>query len=292
MKWVRRILLLIAIVLCLVVAAAIVGIHLYRGTPSWYRTRVMSEEEQKATANRADQKMADAISWAASVQAQAVRRLAGTAATHESPVESKTITISEDELNAFFDSWQNSDKLQLQRRLSRYFTDGRVVLVDHEIILAGESKELGTVASVHLAPSIDEAGQLHLQWNGVSAGLLPVPQSAISGQLQKLQETLQDEMSFWRRSADVDKTFSANTTAVETGMTRLLLDALNNRVSNPIAFVPFDLRDLSHALVVRLSAIEVSDGSLTVTLQPLGPDDRQSIRDWIQKPYADPNSGQ
>jgi hypothetical protein len=285
MKWLRRILLLIAILLCAVVSAALVGIYLYRCTPGWYHPQTLSEEELKANANSADQKMADTISWAASVQAQAVRRHHGGAAATEAPIGSKTVTLSENELNAFFGSWQNPDKSQLQARLAKYFSDGRLVLVDHEIILAGQSKSLGTLVSIHLQPSIDEGGKLRLQWEGVSAGMLPVPQAVIGGQLQKMRDSLQEELTFWQRSADVDQTMTANATAVESGMSRLLLDAMNDKESSPLFFVPFDLQDLHHALAVRVSAIEVSDGSLTLTLEPLTADDRSDVLGWIRKPY-------
>jgi len=225
------------------------------------------------------------ISWAAQVQAQQVRRRRGTASSTESPVGPKTVTLAQDELNAFFDSWAGPQKSQFQRRVSRYFSDGRLVLTDGQIILAGQSLELGTLASVQLQPSIDGQGHLHLQWNGVSAGLLPVPESAIAGRLQRLQALLREQLDLWQESADIDQTLTANASAVEATMTKLLLDAINNRASEPLIFVPFDLGNLRHALPVRLSALEVGEGTITMTLQPLPLDDRMTILRGIQRPY-------
>jgi uncharacterized protein YpmS len=252
-----------------------------RSEPSWYHPHVLSEAEQKETANRADQKLADAISWAASVQAQARRRELGKTTTGETPIGEKTITLSEDELNSFFQSWQNPDKSELQRRLKRYFSDGRVVLAQNEIILAGEAKGYGTLVSLHLQPSIDETGHLRLQWEGISAGMLPVPKSSVGGSLDKAQAALREQMAFWQRSADVDPTLTANAAAAEAGMSHLLLDALNDRASNPIFFVPFDLGDLQSSLAVRISGIQVEDGSITMTLQPLSAGDRAGVLQWI-----------
>lgn len=285
MKWLRRLLLIAAILLCIVIAATLVGLYLYRSTPSWYRRSPLSEQERKAAANRADQKLADVISWAADVQAQQVRRHRGTASSTESPVGPKTVTLAQDELNAFFDSWSGPQKSQFQRRFSRYFSDGRLVLTEGQIILAGQSSEMGTLASVQLQPSIDGQGHLRLQWNGVSAGLLPVPESAIAGRLQRLQALLREQLDIWQESADIDQTLTANASAVEATMTKLLLDAINNRASDPLFFVPFDLGNLRHALPVRLSAVEVGEGTITMTLQPLPLDDRMTILRGIQRPY-------
>ena len=66
MKWVKRLLILIAVALFGAVAFSLAGIYLYRGTPKWYRPRIATTQQVKDAANRADQKLLDLFTWAAS----------------------------------------------------------------------------------------------------------------------------------------------------------------------------------------------------------------------------------
>jgi hypothetical protein len=288
-RWIRVLLLALAIGLTLVVAAALAGAWMYRGTPGWYHVHRLTAEQSRAAANRADQKIADLFSWVASVQAQNVRRNLGTTTASveptDPPANSKTITLSEDELNAFIQEWENPDKSQLQKTLAKFFSQGRLVLIDDSIIVAGESTDFGTLASAQFDPVIDSEGKLWLRFEGMAAGRLPLPHSVVADKLDRFTTYLRDRLSYYQQSADVDSTLTANGSAAAAGMTRLLLDGLNGNSSEPILFVPFDLSHLRRALPVKLSAVKISRGQITLTLEPLSASDLGTVEDLLEKPY-------
>ena len=287
MRWVRRLLLVVAIVLCAVLAAAVFAYFQYRATPDWYRADTMTEQQRKQAANSADQKLADLFSWSAAVQASAVRQIRGDSS--QPAPEPKTVTLTESELNAFATAWQGSDNNPIEQKLTRYFSDGRLVLADGRIIFAATSRDLGAVVSVQLLPTVDEQGQLRLQWQGVSVGDLAIPHALISGRLRGLTDQLQDQMSRYQQSAQIDQTLTANSSAVQAMVTRWLLDALSGQASDPTAFVPFDVGDFQQAQAVRLTSVQVTDGSLTLGLAPLSLQDRSSILSRLKEPYAAPS---
>jgi uncharacterized protein YpmS len=290
MRWLRRILLLVAILLCGLIAAAGTGAYLYRTRPSWYHVSALSPTEQQDVQNQAQQKLAEVISWAASVQARQVRQTLGTASASDQPIAPLNVTVSEDELNSFFDAWDSPDKKHFQERLQRYFSNGQLDLWDGRIILAADSKDLGTLASVQLQPRVDEQGKLQLQWEGVSAGMLPVPQAIVGPQMQRLQDLLRGEMSTWQKSAAIDQTCVANMAAVQMAAGRLLLDSMNGQASQPMVFLPFDLSDPHHTVAVRVGGIDVGNRSMTMTLEPLTGSEAAGMLQQIKGSDAAPAS--
>src|SRR5688572_15596670 len=118
-KWTRRIGLTLVVLVAALGAFVLVSWSLVRGTPDWYEPQVLSESERAEAANRADQKVAETLSWAADVQAAEVRRrLAATRAAVPAGPSVKTISFTEDELNAFFRKW--SSKHEWHRAYSTY----------------------------------------------------------------------------------------------------------------------------------------------------------------------------
>ena len=177
-RWFRVVFFAVAVGLIVVGAVTLAGTWMYHGTPGWYHSHPLTAEQSRAAANRADQKIADLFSWVASVQAQNVRRKLGTTASADPtdpPASSKTITLSEDELNAFIQAWESPDKSQLQKTLGQFFTEGRLVLAEQSIIVAGQSTEFGTLASAQFDPFIDSDGKLWLKFEGMAAGRLSLP---------------------------------------------------------------------------------------------------------------------
>jgi hypothetical protein len=270
--------------LCAVLFTGLGAYYKYRETPWWYRTEPMSDAERKEAANSADQKLADLFSWAAAVQASAARQIHGDSS--QPAPDPKTVTLSDTELNAFVDSWQSPDKNQLQDKLSRYFSDPRLVLAYGRIILAGMSRDLGTVVGVQLAPSVDDQGQLRLQWEGVSAGELTLPRAVVSGRIKSVAGQMEEQLSRYQKSADIDRTLTGNSAAVQESVTRWLLDAINGQVSDPTAFVPFDVSDLGHAEAVRLTSVQVNDGSITMGFVPYSAEDGSAILSRLKQPYS------
>ena len=83
---------------------------------------------------------------------------------------------------------------------------------------------------------------------------------------------------------------SRMTGASRNTIARLLLNALNDRPSDGVVFVPFQLGDIRHALAVALTQINVSDGSLTVTLEPLTSAEQAALLTRIKAPYKQENA--
>jgi len=287
-RWIRVILIGVSAAVVLLAAVTLAGAWMYHGRPSWYHHSRLTAEQSMAAANRADQKIADVFSWVASVQAQNVRRHLGTSAPvdqSDPPAASKTVTLSDEELNAFMQSWDNPDKSELQQTLAKFFSEGRLVLVDDGIIVAGQSTDFGTLASAQFNPVIDPEGKLWLRFQGIQAGLLPVPQSVVASKVDRFTKYLRERLSTYQQTANIDPTLTANGAAIEAGYTRLLLDGLNYGASAPILFVPFDLGNFHSAMPVKLSALKVSQGQVTLTLVPLSDSDQSTIEDLIAKPY-------
>jgi uncharacterized protein YpmS len=288
MKWIKRFLFLVAVILTLVIIAASVGTYMYRAKPSWYRQSTLSPAQKKETGNRAVQKFADVFSWAASVQAQQVRLRRGIA-SHEAPVGPKTFTVSEDELNSFVENWQSPNKSQFQKWIKQYFTDCRLILEDGALMAAGESKPettgLSTVISVEFDPAIDDKGKLKLELGTISAGRLPLPKSMFSGSMQQPHAWLAESVKANQPAATLDYAMVANQSAAAAEMSRLLLDSLDGNDSDSILFIPFDLGDLRQTLAVRISSIKIISGSMTMTLNPMGSGDQAPVLARIKRNY-------
>ncbi|MDP9172290.1 MAG: hypothetical protein M3O30_00290 [Planctomycetota bacterium] len=288
MKWLKRILLCVAVLLTVVIVAASIGVYMYRGRPGWYRPRTMTASQRKQTVNSADQKFADIFSWAAQVQAQQLRISHAKRPIREAPIGPKTVTITEDELNTFADNWQGPDKSNLQSWFKGYFTDVRLVLDDGAMILAGQSRDLGTLVSVEFDPSVDVQGRLHFDLEGIRAGMLPVPRGVLGDRLDRLHSWLVSRLSKNQQWSEVDPTMVADTCAVGAVTTQLLLDAMDGNTSEPLMFVPFNLSDRRQSLTVRISAIKASQGSITLTLLPIPVTERTAVLTTIKKPYGQP----
>jgi len=289
MIWLKRLLYLVAFVLLAVIAFALVGIYLYRGTPSWYRPRIATSQQIRDAANSADQKLLDLFSWAASAQAQQLRRIHGISSSGDAPIGPKSVTFTEDEVNSFIAAWKTPDKSQLDQRISRYFTDGRVVFDAGEVILAGHSPAFGALASAQFDPAIDAKGNLNVALDSILAGRLPVPQAALASQLRSLQFLLQQQLNVQRSAVAIDPALTANASALSASWLRLLLSALNDQPADPILIIPFNITNLRHGLPVKLTAIQIVPGQITLTLIPLAPEDRQTFLQRLRQPWLLPH---
>jgi hypothetical protein len=288
MKWIKRLLILIGVVLTAMIAVGLGGLYLYRAAPPWYGRGFLTVIQSKDAANRADQTLLDVFSWAASAQAQEIRRMHHKIDPHEPPIGAKTVTFDEQEINSFVLSWQSSIQSTRHRDLSSYFSGGRLILQDDAVILAGQSAEFDTVVSADFAPSIDDQGKLLFPLEQVRAGRLPIPRFLISDRLQRLHALLAQQLRDCQRTANIDPTLTANSSAVAAGWVRLLLCALDNQPDEAVIFIPVDMNDLRRALPVKLTAVTVAQGSITLTLEPISMADRIDILTRLKDPYVPP----
>ena len=288
MKWLKRLLYLAAFLLLGVIAFCMVGIYLYHGTPRWYHRRVVSAQEVQQAANSADQKLIDLFSWAASAHAQELRRLRGKARSSDQTIGPKTVTFSEDELNSFFASWQTPEKRQLQTRISRYFTDGRVIFQPDTLILAGQSPVIGALVSAEFNPTIDDQGKLRLPLGSLRAGLLPLPQSALSGQLARLEDLLTQQLAIEQPGVAIDPALSANSAALAAAWLKLLLSGLTDSRADSVLIIPFDMTNLRRGLPVKLTGIRLAENQITLTVDPIPSDARNDLEDRLKQPWSRP----
>jgi hypothetical protein len=282
MVWLKRILLIFACLLTAVVVLCAVGIGLYRATPSWYRPVAVSPEEQADAAGRARVKLSAAVDWANKVQDQQGRLRNGQNLT-QPLLGPQTIVITQDEINAFFDQWDDPVKNQLQDHISRFLTDGRIILLDGRIIVAGRARDSDVVISAHFEPKI-ENGKLIFQLNKILAGDLPVPRSFLAASESKLRRQVEGDLPGLSANATFDERGLANGSAMATAVCVGLLKTLDGQPADAMVFLPSDadLQDVHRGIPVRLTSIEVTDGLLTLTIAPMSDQERADELNTLQ----------
>lgn len=274
MKWFKRILLVIAILLVGVLVALGGSYYLMKGTPDWYRPRHQTAQQRDDAARSAERKLADVQNWAADAQAAETRARSGRPTT--SPT-SATVTFTEDELNAFFYKW--AEFYHWQARYGQYLSDPVLVLQHNRLILAAQARDLDAVVSFHFEPSIDDQGQLHLKLVRVLAGRLPMPDALWSSQKQRLERSIKAHLPQWRQDARIDPAGIANDDAVMAGMGKLILHLLNNQPSRPVIFLPIIHNARVSKVPVHLLDVAIEPHTLTLTVDKLNPAERT---DYLQ----------
>jgi hypothetical protein len=287
-KWKKRILRGSASALAMLLIVGGISWYLYHQNPSWYHPQSASDEDHKTDANQAIQKLGGTFSWAAGIRAQFVRQSRGESKSTEPMAGPNSITLSEDEINAFLQDWNDPETWDLQQGLQQHFSNGRVAMVDRQIILAAESKELGAVLSIVFAPTINDAGKLDLQMQGIFIGRLRIPRAALKGKLGELRQMLADGLAEDQTDVHISTSMVANPQAASASWTRMLIDAIDGRPSEPIIFLPFDLRVTSQLLAVHVTDVQISDGSITLTFEPIGTDRRKEIEDQLKRSIDSP----
>src|SRR4051794_14204411 len=92
-KWLKRLLLLVAIALVIVLGALFTGLYLVRAEPAFYRRIVLTVEQREAAAQRASSKFADIQNAAARMHAEArAAARAGERSTSSLPTTAPTVT--------------------------------------------------------------------------------------------------------------------------------------------------------------------------------------------------------
>ena len=273
MKLLKRLLLLVAILLVGAVVAASVGYYMLKRRPSFYHSYKWKGDERSVVNQRAVDKLTLTRNFAADA---AARERQATVKGTTRPDDSKPMTVnfSEEELNAFL-------LHNFKDRLDDYVDDPGIFLGDGAIILAGQIKESGYVVSFHFEPKIDEQGKLHLKLVRSYGGALPVPQSMLTAQFDKVRSALKQRLPGWQESAALDAR-GANSSAVAASLGKLILNSLDNQPADPILFMP---DDSGKSLPLRL--VDVSVGKeLTLTVQPLTPEQRAQLIKSIRSPLV------
>jgi len=273
MKLFKRLLLVLAILLVGAVVAASIGYYMLKRRPSFYHSYKWTGDERSVVNQRAVDKLTLTRNFAAEAAANE-RQAALKGTTRPKDGKPMTVTFSEEELNAFL-------LHNFKERLDDYVDDPGIFLGDGAIILAGEIKDSGYVVSFHFEPKIDEQGKLHLRLVRSYGGALPVPQSMLNAQFEKVRGALKSRIPTWQESAAMDAR-GANNSAVAASMGKLILNSLDDKPADPILFMP---DDTGKSLPLRLVDISVGQ-ELRLTVQPLTPEQRADLIKSIRSPLA------
>jgi hypothetical protein len=281
MKWIKGLLVAIAILLAGAIVFALVGLHLLRGAPEWYRPRMATTEEMQAAAERAEHKFIHTLNTMAEAHAREDRaRHEHDSASASSPGEPVEISFTDDEINAFFLKW--ADSHGLEERFGDSLSDPMVVLRENRLILAGMVEEMATVVSLHFAPGLDEEGQLRLRLLQVRGGRLPLPPAVWHRSVQKLTQSLQNRLPELQRQAEIAPDGASNEAAINAAMTKLLLRVLNDEPAEPVVFLP--VHNKGRGVPVRLTRVGVADDELQLTVQRMTPPERRALLQRIREP--------
>ena len=118
---------------------------------------------------------------------------------------------------------------------------------------------------------------------------MPIPHSAVASQLERLQILLQQQLAEDQPGASIDPALAANTQALAASWLRLLLSALSDSAADPVLIIPFDMSNLKHGMPVKLTAIKITDAHITLTMDPVSPDDRETIIQRLKQPIQTPH---
>src|SRR5439155_25913177 len=107
-------------------------------------------------------------------------------------------------------------------KYSQYVEGPLVILHDGRLIVAGEVKDLGTVASFQFRPQIDSSGRLKIELLNVAGGRLPLPQSIWTSYRDQLSRSIRQNMPLWQARARIESAGAANASAMSAMMGRML----------------------------------------------------------------------
>jgi uncharacterized protein YpmS len=281
-KWLKSLLLLVAILLVALLGGVLVLWRMVRAQPDFYHVVVLPREQVEAAAQSATNKFATIQNQAARIRAgeraaRAVRTsregasgsLAGvgtssTQAPTTAP-DAISVTFTDTELNAFFEKWSNFQNWKSQYQ--RYVEDPIVILKDGRIILAGKLKDADLIASLHFEPKITPDGNLDLQLVRVLGGSLPLPQALVSGYEGKITDALRHHLPAWQRGAAFDDSGAANSPLICASLAKHCIRIFDHAPSEPVLFLPIFAQRGS--VPVRLTQVKIDDGSLTLTVEPM-----------------------
>jgi hypothetical protein len=285
MKWFKRVAIFV-VGLVLVLALAAGGAYVYgvRRTPDWLKRPMASAAERAAAAGRVDRKILETLSLVGEMNAaeSAGSRpsdLSDKRALATQPSRPLRVDFTEEELNASFQKW---DQLYgWTERYKAYVQNPSVVLHDGRLVLAANSKELGTVVSLHFDPKLKKDGQLDLRLAQVLAGRLPIPQAFFEKYRDSAATKVRAALPNLRRKAQMKPDGSANAEAMAAAMGELFLHVLGNEPAEPVIFLPVGQ---SRSVPVRLTDVSIDDQTktLSLTVKPLNAAERESLLERIR----------
>ena len=288
--WKKR-LLTAALVLVGTGLALVLGAFLMvRGRPSWYVKPTFNPAEQAQASQNLENKLIETRNWAAAASAQERAEIrANQTATSPStrpagPVAQPiTVSFTQDELNASLYKWLEFNKLK--DKVERFVHDPVILLQDGRVILAGEVKtsNMDSILSAHFAPKLNADGKLDVGFGRLFAGRLPMPDAAIADYRDKLLVALAEKMPAWQQEAKLDEAGVTNDSFIHATLGKLLQATLLHEPTDALIFLPLDDR---RGIAARLTAIEVGEKKITVTVERIPPADRKRALESLSDPFV------
>jgi hypothetical protein len=285
MKLLKRLLLLLAVLLAMLLVLLAIGYRQLRKSPDFYHPYVWDDTRRALINQQAADKLLAARQFAQHAHFDPI--LAETARRHgstlpaEPPPPPLTLQFSEEELNALL--IHNSETFQaVKDQYEQYFTNPGIFLHGGRIILAAQVKDLGSILSLHFAPTLDHNGNLQLPLSQALLGRLPMPQVLMNKQLDRVRSALAAKLPAWQRSARLDSHGGANPDAAKAAAARLLLGALSNQPADPVLFIP--VNDKGTSTPLRITQFQVQNNTLTLTVEPMTEPQRREMFNKITRP--------
>lgn len=293
-KWLKRLLLLVALAMVILLGSAIVVMVMVRSRPDFYRPSHLSAAQRADAAKSAEDKFIQIQNQAArNNAAENARRHRAATSTSTGPIvfngEPVTIMFTEAELNAFFDKWSNFQNWK--GGYENYIEEPALILREDRVILAAKLKEPNLVVSLHFEPSIDDNGQLKLELARILGGVMPLPEAMIGKYQEKLTSNIARRLPMWQQSADIDAGGAANSNAIAASAAKLLVHMLRHEPAEPVLFLP--VFGQKGSVPVKIQAVDVNDGEMTVTIQPMTREEQAALLQRIRAPepvHVDPNA--
>ncbi len=298
MRWFKRLLLAVALLLLIGLLVMAGGWWQLHGTPDWYPTE-LSAEARSAAAQRAENQWINAQNQIAAAHARQLQVHDSTdpAATQRALEENRRIQISfsADELNAFFQKWSRTSGWD--KKMSAYLSNPQVVLYQGRLILAGEVKDLPVLPdmkmSIHFEPRITGDGRLDLHLVRTMGGKAPLPEGLWDSQKQKLTDVMSRRLPAMQQGARISEDGDANGDAIAAAMGKLLLQMLNHQPGEAVVFIPLSAGGVMNRQVpVQVTEIQIkplADNQperLTLTVAPMTADQRETFLQRIRDPYS------
>jgi uncharacterized protein YpmS len=280
-KWIKRIMLAVALMLSVTALMLAGGFALIRRTPDFYHRSLLSPAQRAAAASRAETKLTAMENMVVDSHGSEIRAI--NRATTVPQAGARTFTFTEDELNSLFNKW--SDLHDWREVYQRFIDDPVIILQPGKIILAGKLrfKDLDTVVSVHFQPRITPDGKLDVNMVSILGGRLPLPQQLMEPMRDHMDRYLADRLPNWRAKANIEANGATNEDAMKVALGKLALEAANHEPGEPVVFFPL-MSDRLISVPVKLVGIAIDKNALTLTVVPMNAGERGELLGRIKQP--------
>jgi hypothetical protein len=265
------------------------SIVMLRRTPEWYQPDTSTPDQRSKAARAFQDVLTSVYNWGGKHHAMAVNaRLStnpspGNSATSrqaqtalaEKPDEAFQISFTDTELNAFFDTWENTHDRRAW--FEQYVIDPRVVLRENQLILVGKVKESSLIVSLVFEPKLTPDGKLNLNLTNVFGGVLPMPDAMWGGQRKAIENELRGKLPRYQQGAAISAEGIANGDAGSAAMNQMLLATLQYKPTSAVIFVPLDVMHLSQNLPVKITAFSIHDHTLQMTAEQMSEEEREAF---------------